>query len=178
MLLTITMSNFMPLEDFRSTKGLFLPPTWKQGGSSRGRVSIAHEFHLHNNNNISVVAFSRGFDLGDHVAVQVRNVLAIPPHVLDDFERQRITDVLAEQNVRNRFAISQVRTEELNGKTVLISEGTYASSGDRAITIFVDVLGNGHFVEEFQYAAPDKEFDQHLSTAWTIFRTIEWAKKK
>src|SRR3974390_2488168 len=116
------MSNFFPLPDFRCTKGLQLPPAWVQGGSSRGRVSIAYEFHLEDNSNISIVAFARGFDLGHHIALHLRNILSKEPHILGEFEREDIADVLAEQNVRNRFSIEEVYTEELNGRTVLITE--------------------------------------------------------
>lgn len=175
MLVRSIMSNFVALNNFRAAKGLYIPSSWIEDNASRGRLSSAQLFHPPDNESVTIMAFSRGYDLGDRAAELLRKILSQPAHVLDDLEKQRISDVLAEQIVRKRFKIDLARTEAFNGKVVLITDGTHAASGDRALTIFADVYDDGHYVEEFQYSAPGSAFPLHLTEAMTIFKSIPWA---
>jgi hypothetical protein len=174
-MITIGMDQkTFPLENLHSTSSLALPRGWKKGTTSHGRFSHCQQFHPADEDDVAVVVTCRGHQLSEEAAAKFLAVLKTPAHALDDLERRRISEVLDDQIVKARFILAAARTEEWQGKTVLVTEGTYATSGDQAYTIFVDADGDGTWVEEFQYFSPSEKFHVHFNDALATFKAIQW----
>ena len=164
----------LELPGFRSTARLQLPHYWTQGLPSRGRTSISLQMHPIEDVEVAIIAAQRGHELSTEGARKFLAVLSAEPHKLDDLERRRIAEALDEHAVRTRFSIREARTEKWNGKTVLITEGFYAANGDCALTLFVEAAGDGSWVEQFQYTAPEAKFDRYLPEAMGVLRRMQW----
>jgi len=124
----------------------------------------------------SICFFYRGLPVADGPAAAFKGVLARPPHALSDDELQSLSRILEHKTPLNSelFEMTSARTEDWNGKTVMVIEGQYKESDDRIFEIYVDADGSGRFVQEIFYQAPDEQFSQHAEDARSALQSVKW----
>jgi hypothetical protein len=173
--LEIMSQQTFDLKPFRSTQSISLPKGWDYGEYTQGRFSHCQQFHPGSDLQTTIIVSCRGFDLEDAMAKKLQQVLTAEPHPLHDLERKRIAEVFDHQAVRTRFTMTSARTEVWQNKTVLVTEGTYTGSGEQSFTLFIDVAGDGKWVEEFQYSAPGERFGRHFNDVMAAFKNLKWS---
>jgi len=124
----------------------------------------------------SICFFYRGLPVADGPAAAFKAVLDGPPHTLSESELQSLPRILEHKTPLDSelFKLSSARTEEWNGKMVLIVEGQYTESDDQIFEIYVDADGSGRFVQEIFYQAPSEQFRQFRAEAQKALQSVKW----
>ena len=125
---------------------------------------------------VSVCFFYRGLPVSDGAANYFHAVLQAAPHKLTEAELESVQEILRFKTPfkSEQFLMSSARTEDINGKRVLIVEGSYAASSDRIYEIYVDADGTGRVVQEIYYQAPENSYDRHAKDVMNIVQSIKW----
>jgi hypothetical protein len=103
-----------------------------------------------------------------------RALLDRPAHGLTEPEMASIASVLREKGDGKKFEVQNARTEEINKKRVLIVEGRYLQSGEKAINLFLDTDGTGTAVQEVYFVAPSSQYSAYFSIARDALYSIKW----
>ncbi|HEY9871588.1 MAG TPA: hypothetical protein V6D08_20695 [Candidatus Obscuribacterales bacterium] len=124
----------------------------------------------------AVSFFYRGLPVSNEAALSFRDVLSKAPHELTEQEKKSLADVLSTKTpvASDQFAMSSCRTEDLNGKKVLVVEGQYTQSGDKIHAVYVDADGSGRFVQEIFYQSAKDQYDTYWKGAQSAFKSIDW----
>jgi len=124
----------------------------------------------------SICFFYRGLPVADGPAAAFRGVLDRPPHPLSDDELQSLSRILEHKTPfkSELFELTSARTEDWNGKNVMIVEGQYKESDDRIFEIYVDADGTGRFVQEIFYQAPGDQFSKFADEAQSALLSVKW----
>jgi hypothetical protein len=72
------------------------------------------------------------------------------------------------------FHILSARTQDLNGKRVLLLEGRYTEIQKDLYEVFIDADGTGRVVQEVYFLAPKIEYLHYLKAVKIAFSSIEW----
>jgi len=124
----------------------------------------------------SICFFYRGLPVADGPAEAFRSVLSRPAHSLSEDELKSLTRILEHKTPleSDLFKLTSARTEDWNGKTVMIVEGEYKESDDRIFEIYVDADGSGRFVQEIFYQAPSEQFLKFADEAQSALLSVKW----
>lgn len=116
-------------------------------------------------------------EANEQTAAALRKITA-PSTNHHDLTRDEIASLrsalgpLADSSVFNL----QAKTLDLNGRTVVAYEGSL-KDGDRRIKGYLTTTANNEIQQVF-FSAPGEAFKNHLDTAQTAFRSIEWSGAK
>jgi len=133
------------------------------------------EFHPPESNEIRLNSFYRGSRVSPDSAKAFKDCLDRPPHSLKADEISSLAQVLMDK--AHDFNILSAKTQDLNGKRVLLVEGRYRDPDKTTSqTIYVDTDGTGSAVQEISYTAPGPDYQSNLVKAQTAIKSIVWKK--
>jgi len=118
--------------------------------------------------------FYRGLPCSETTGDAFKGILSKPPHHVTPTELKTLTEILRERGDNSAFSILAARTEDLNGKRVLIVEGRYRQTQQDLHEVIIDTDGTGRTVQEVFFQAPKDKFPRHLSEAKAALRSIAW----
>ena len=121
---------------------------------------------------IRLNSFYRGHRISDDGAKAFKDCLNEPPHLLKPNELQGLAEAMRDKAYDFK---GTAKTEDLNGKRVLVVEGRYNDEKKtNSQTIFVDADGTGSAVQEISFTACDKDYTANLMKAEKAFKSIIW----
>lgn len=118
--------------------------------------------------------FYRGRRIDGESGKLFKNLLSNPAHVLARDEFQKLGAVLRDMTDPEEFQVMIAKTEDFNGKRILIVEGRYLSTSEDVRHIFIDSDGSGTAVQEVYFQAHRAIFGRYYKTAAAAMRTICW----
>jgi hypothetical protein len=137
-------------------------------------VRFLRRFQSEDNDKVELAFFYRGAPLNKVIGADFRSILSSPPHGLSAEELESIQLVLRDASEPEWFEMSSARTDVIQGKTVLLIEGTWKNSQLYNLGIFIDVDGTGCIVQEIHYTAPIDAREQYAAIAEAAISSIEW----
>jgi len=167
------------IENKGQIERMVFPKGWIVGDPEKnpgiGTQSYQEVYRL-DNHDTSVGFFYRGLPVDDGSAVNFRALLDQPPHALSADELHSLQRIIGAKTPSDspKFTMTSAKTEDLNGKKVLVVEGSYPESGDHIRAIYIDADGSGRFVQEVQYQAPKAEYQKHMKEVQSALKSIEW----
>ncbi len=155
---------------------LKLPPGWKEGQSLKptGGASLLREFHPTDNKDVKLCFFYRGTRISEAGGKDFHKIIEQPPHILSSSEVESLRETLREKANPQEFKTLVAKTEDIDGKRVLVIEGSYSKTDTESRTILVDSDGSGTAVQEIFYQAPKSDYAQHLPVAIAALKSIRW----
>lgn len=163
-----------------SIKTMAIPAIWKslplEHSSSRTPDQVSQPYALKEDETVRFILFYRGKQVYPDIASDFLNVLKEPPHELDTREYASIEVVLRHMSEDDFFAREFVRTESINGKTVLTAQGIWKESGLKNLGVFINGNADGSLIDELHYYAPQEKFDRFLPAAKEILASLKFAK--
>ena len=158
-----------------------LPDGWREVPVPDQGFALAtiREFRPANavNDNVSLCLFNRGLaiDLSDEDAAEsFARLLTESPHDLAPTEIDACEAILGESADPERFSIAIAKTELLNGRIVLIVEGSWITSQTDMLRVYADIQGDGRFVQEISFTAPSAAFQLLRAEIVECFKAISW----
>ncbi len=154
-----------------------LPDGWVESDedfySTVGTRSL-RVFHPPDTPDAVLCFYYRGLPINAQSGRDFSTVLRRPAHELNLQELALISEVLSDKQSLQTFATSAARTEDVNGKRVLVVEGRYKKNQYEVVHMFVDADGTGRAVQEIYFQAPADKFSLHHEQARAAMRSIKW----
>jgi len=155
-----------------------LPKGWIEGAPYRFSGGIGtrsfREIHPPDDPNAMLCFYYRGLPISQEGGQKFHDVLSKPPHDLSPEELKSLSEVLRDKAKPEDFTRKSARTEERNGKRVLIVEGRYPGIQENTSEIFVDASGDGRVVQEIYYQAPEAVYSKYAQAAEDSMHSIKW----
>ena len=155
-----------------------LPEGWVGGEPYRFTSSVGSRsfraIHPADQPGICLGFYYRGLPVSNESANNFNSLLAKSSHVLTAAEVLSVSEILRDKSSRQDFTIMVARTEDINGKRVLVVEGRYKEINEDAFAIFIDASGDGKAVQEVYYQAPKATYLIYLKAARDAIRLIKW----
>ncbi len=155
-----------------------LPPSFELGtrlGGVPGQ-SFFQSYHLSTDEHVKIYFEYRGQRLSESDARAFRDILSQPPHVLKNREIALLKETVQEKANLGVFKLLLAKTEDLNGRRVLIVEGRYAKDDLTAYTIYIDADGTGAEVQELTFQTKTNQYARRLLAGMNSFKSIQWQK--
>jgi len=118
--------------------------------------------------------FYRGLPMNQAASRQFFNVLQMPAHNLSESEFNSLGVLLRDRDDPAEFTLFTARTEDWNGRRVLVVEGRYHDLQEDCLGIFIDAAGDGRLVQEVFYQAPKDLYKEYGRAAEDALRSIRW----
>ncbi len=168
------------VKDHGQINSMDLPAGWNlkpsEGNPGIGTRSY-QEASPKNNPDVSLSFFYRGLPVPAQDGTNFKNVLEQKPHELSADELRSLSNVLSQKTPLDSDQF-KLRTEELNGKNVLVVEGSYPASRDAAAQqiheLYVNASGDGRAVQEIFYQAPADAYGKYSDQALNALKSIKW----
>lgn len=153
-----------------------LPDRWQQRRKDVGGRGSPFMmcYHVAENPDVAIVFYYRGRRVSTTDGQNFRNLLIKPPHVLTAAELKSAREILRRTGGVGRFRMWVGKTEDLNGKRLLVVEGRFESVQEDAYILYLDAGGNGSIVQEIYFQAPKESYLRYLSVAKRAFKSIQW----
>ena len=126
------------------------------------------------NDAVSMCVYNRGLAMDDGSASCFRSLITAPSHHLTPAEIGQQEELLKEAADSDRFSMLDARTEEINGRKALVIEGRWIKSQTDMIRIYLDIRGDGRFVQELFFSAPRADYESHIRQMRACFKSIKW----
>lgn len=146
------------------------PPVVFSGGQGMKSRRVIHPPDLPA---VRLTFFYRGLPMNRRAGQAFLKVLQQPPHDISDEEWNSLTVLLRDRDPEE-FTRFTARTEDWNGRRVLVVEGRYLELQEDNLEIFVDAVGDGRTVQEILYQAPKDLYNRYLRGAETALKSIKW----
>lgn|SRR5262249_5027466 len=154
-----------------------LPAGWVEGPARTYTGAGTRSFRAFHSPDIpeaKLCFYYRGLPVQPESAQTFREVLGKPPHMLDESEISALSEVLRDRGNSEQFQMRDIRTEDLNGRRVLVVEGTYDKIQQDTYALCIDADGSGRFVQEIYYLAPFIDFVSFKAEADEAIKSIAW----
>jgi len=155
-----------------------LPEGWTEAAAEHSKFGIGsrsmREFHPDGNSEVKLGFFYRGLKISSEGGQAFRSLLQSSPHQLSTEEIATIRETLQEAANPEYFSLQSAKTEQWNGKQVLIVRGVYKKSQNEIYDIFVDTDGTGQSIQEIFYQAPKDQYLRFLNNAKSAMKSIIW----
>lgn len=132
------------------------------------------EYRAPENANVKLLFYYRGNRIGSGGAADFLKVLSLPDHELSEEEFSSVDLVIRNASDPDYFLLSSSRTEEINGKRVLVVEGIWKKGGLVDLGLYIDSDKTGSAVQEIHFEAPQSEYELFVDQAEKSLRTIVW----
>lgn len=123
---------------------------------------------------VRLVFFYRGLPMSQKAGKRFFDVLQGPPHDLTEQEWDSLAVLLRDREDPSEFMRFAARTEDWNGRRVLVVEGRYLEIQEDNFEIFIDAVGDGRTVQEVIYQAPTDVYNKYWRIAEGSLKTIRW----
>lgn len=153
-----------------------LPRGWVEGKTVSGGVGTRswQEFHPPASPDANLCFYFRGLPASQEGGAAFRAVLDKPAHVLSQSEINSLGEVLRGKNDPTDFTAVMIRTEDLNGKKVLMVSGRLNRTQEDLHEILLDTRGDGKTVQEIYFQAPKDLYMKYIKDVKDSFKSIEW----
>lgn len=155
-----------------------LPKGWEEGPPYRFAGGIGtrsfREIHPPEAPKAMLCFYYRGLPINPEAGKNFHDILAKPGHVLTQDELNSLGEVLRDKAKAEDFTPFLARTEDWNGKRVLVVEGRYPGIQEDTFEIFVDASGDGRAVQEIYYQAPKDIYIKYAKAAKDSMKSIQW----
>lgn len=166
------------MEDYGQISQMQIPADWVEGGPYEFRGGMGtrsfREMHPRADSGAKLCFFYRGLPVKEHSAAAFREVLSKPAHVLVPSEIKVLGEVMRDKSASGEFISVVARTEDINGRRVLVVEGRYIQSQHDVFAYYVDSDGSGKFVQEIYFHAPKEKYLQFSRQAREAMKSIQW----
>lgn len=154
---------------------LTLPAGWVAGKETNniGGLGRSQQYTAPGTENVELTLFDRGRRYNSNAAA-FKDVLSKPAHDLTAAEQKSLGSILGNYEDTRAFKMSSCKTEDLNGKCVLVIEGTWNVNGHRSHSVLVSPDGTGSTVQEIFYKAPQDQYEKHLPSVQSSMKSIRW----
>lgn len=132
------------------------------------------EFHPEGKPEVMLWFFYRGHKLTETIADSFKSLLALPSHLMTPQEVGSVEGVIRDKFRREFFELISARTEQLNGRAVLVVQGRYKESQEDSYSIYIDADGSGSVVQELHFQAPKDAYRHYIHEARKSFSSIIW----
>jgi hypothetical protein len=166
-----------PIWDFGPVARMRLPPNWeeKPHAPSSPYGPKTRAFHPPGVQQANIVLHSSGRP--NNKAAQhawTRVVQRGRPRSLSAAEREELNAVPIYAVSEAGFKRKAVRTENINGRRVLVVEGHWSEQGLDMYILVADDSRDGAHTHEIYFAAPHRLYPLHLDAWLATVRTIRW----
>lgn len=153
-----------------------LPPGWQANQKQEGKIgnSSYRDYTPPDNKEVKMVFFYRGRPVEPGSASAFHGLLEKPAHSLSPAELKSIAEVIRDRQDARDFQMLSARTEDLNGKRVLIVEGRYIQIQQDTYAVLVDADGSGKAVQEIFFQAPKENYMRFSREAKESIKSIQW----
>lgn len=157
-------------------KKMEMPIGWEAGPdySRRQHSASYQEFHPNGQKDCQLGFYYRGRRTSESAGEKFHDILSAADHELSKAEYRSLEEVLRDKAKDDDFTVKSARTEELNGKRVLIVEGRYNKNQNDSKHIFIDSDGTGTAVQEVFFQAPKDKFALYANAASQSMKTVRW----
>ncbi len=164
------------LKDLGQINKIDLPGGWKNGTDyNNGQHSATYkEFHPAAAPDCQLGFYYRGHRTSESAGCNFHNLLQKPPHNLSEQELKSLGEIVRDKANPKDFTATSARTEDLNGKRVLMIEGEYTASKQVAKHMFIDSDGTGTAVQEVFFQADSKQYPKYSPAASDAMKSIKW----
>lgn len=154
------------------------PNTWTAGATEKKPMQTESltKFQLAGDPDTKICLYDRGTPIRPSVAEAFHNLLEQAPHTLTESQFAALSEILRDKS-QQYFSKRDARTEDLNGKRVLVVEGSFYKGKPDQVdnkSIYIDADGTGSVVQEIWYDSPKNKYDLHLHDANKAFKSIRW----
>lgn len=174
---TATRPDHGEITNLGQLKKMDMPPGWEEGPDYTKRQHSAsyHEFHPNGEPECQLGFYYRGRRTSEAAGRNFHNILERPAHALSEGEYMSLKEVLRDKaNQPEDFMVRAARTEDLNGRRVLVVEGRYTGNQNDTKHIFIDTDGSGTAVQEIFFQAPKDKFPTYINDASRAMQTLRW----
>ncbi|MBZ0186660.1 MAG: hypothetical protein K8F91_10460 [Candidatus Obscuribacterales bacterium] len=147
-------------------------PGVKRAGTS-GNNFFA-EYHLASDPDVLLYFEYRGARMSKASSDSFRQLLEGPAHHIKADQLQEFGELLSDKRNPKDFRVDVARTQDLNGKRVLVVEGRYLKHDLQARTIYIDADGSGSAVQEVTFQTPPDKVNQHFLSGVQALESIKW----
>lgn len=118
--------------------------------------------------------YYRGVRVPPNEGAVFNSMLSVGGHELDEAELKLLGSILRGKENASMFKTDLAWTAVLNGKSVLMIEGTYVEDGLRTLVVLIDSDGTGTVIQELAYTAPPCFYQQFRPQIDDAIRSIKW----
>lgn len=154
---------------------LTLPAGWVTGKevSGIGGLGRSQQYLAPGCTDVELTFFDRGRRYNSN-AKAFNDVLTKPAHTLSAEEQKSLGSILGNYEDARAFKIESCKTEDLNGKRVLVIDGVWNVNGHRSHSILVSPDGTGSTVQEVFFKAPPADYTKNLTAVLAALKTVRW----
>lgn len=118
--------------------------------------------------------YYRGTPISPRSGEKFRNLLRENSGVLSGDQVDELKEVLGDLAAMDKFVLSSASTVVLNGRTVLLTAGSWLSTGYDSYELLIDAGQGGAVVQQVYFVAPSAQFEALLPTITSCIATIDW----
>jgi hypothetical protein len=153
-----------------------IPAGWSKSTIKHTLPSTANFVEVNNNKDqkAKVFTYYRGHRISPVAGKDFHQILQSGPRDLTDTEYAGLAEVVRDKAKADDFTVTAKKVVNLNGRKVLLVEGMFKESKERAHSFYIDADDTGEVVQEVAYQAPDAIFDAHKKEADAALNSIVW----
>jgi hypothetical protein len=154
-----------------------MPPGWIEAAGRQYTGAGARsfrKFHPPDRPDAKLCFFYRGTPVSAASAQALRAVLAEPAHDLDPSEFACLSEVLRDRSCPEQFHVRDIRAEDLNGRRLLVIEGSYERIQQDTYALCIDADGSGRFIQEVYFMAPFIDYVTCKMEVEEAIKSIVW----
>jgi hypothetical protein len=157
-------------------KSMEVPATWQllENHDPQSANPSWLKFGPANVLNVEMYLYFRGRPLAGDARESLKSILAPKPHQLTRKQIDSIGELLRDACLIDAFNFLNVRTQEWNGRKVLIVEGRWNQIMHDRFWMFVPEDPECETVQEIWFQAPVEQFPAQLKYARQALNSIEW----
>lgn len=154
---------------------LNLPPGWHKANEQEQIAGLgsASTFHKDKAGDSEFVIFNRN-QRYDNDANAFKKVLEKEPHTLSAAEKESMPAILNMYGDPRAFNMHECKTENVNGKSVLIIEGEWTANKNKSLTMLANPDGSGKTVQEIVFKAPSGVYDAEYAKVDKSMKSVQW----
>lgn len=156
---------------------LNMPPGFVKGESEGGTSGNNYfaEYHLEADPEVKLYFEYRGHRTSKAQAEKFHALLNKPAHKLSPEETQSdFGEILSDKNIPQDFHTQIAKTQDINGKRVLVVEGRYINHDLQARTLYVDTDSTGSAIQEITFQTPVDKRSKYFTSGIKALESIKW----
>lgn len=153
-----------------------VPKTWKADLVVANKIGNDkyEDFIINGDKEAKLSFYYRGRRCDEESGRQFVKALKAPPHVLTEEEYNALQEIA---RIDRFFTKRSARTESINGRHVLVVEGTQDLGKPEQVeikTVYIDSDGTGTSVQEVYFLAKPNKYKEHLAEVNKAINAIIW----
>jgi len=155
---------------------LVVPAGWLEREVERRAMQLwtLREFHVPDKPSVRLYLYYRGHPVSEKSGEAFENLLAQPPHDLDDSEWWSVQEILRNAALETAFERRRAHTYDWANKRVLMVDGHWPVLQEDSFAILINAADHGCQVQEIHYVAPTEEYQDYLPDALLALTAIKW----